>query len=70
MVSAWAGRSGAGRSGLVLGQVKVDAKSNEITALPVLLEMLDLTGALLRRTRWAARRPSPGRSPRGAGTMS
>lgn len=47
MVSAWAGRSGAGRSGLVLGQVKVEAKSNEITALPVLLEMLDLTGAII-----------------------
>ena len=31
-------------SGLVLGQVKVDGKSNEITALPALLEMLDLDG--------------------------
>jgi predicted transposase YbfD/YdcC len=38
MVSAW-----AGSSGLVLGQVKVDAKSNEITALPILLAMLDLS---------------------------
>lgn len=42
MVSAWA--SG---SGLVLGQVKVDDKSNEITALPRLLEMLDLSGAVV-----------------------
>ena len=31
-------------SGLVLGQVKVDGKSNEITAIPGLLEMLDLIG--------------------------
>ncbi len=29
-------------AGLVLGQVKVDGKSNEITALPALLEILDL----------------------------
>ena len=42
MVSAW-----AGGSGLVLGQVKVDAKSNEITALPLLLAMLDLSGAIV-----------------------
>ena len=31
-------------AGLVLGQVKVAGKSNEITALPALLEILDLTG--------------------------
>src|SRR3954464_7270262 len=37
VVSAW-----AGQSGLTLGQVAVDAKSNEITALPQLLELLDL----------------------------
>ena len=30
--------------GLVLGQVKVDGKSNEITAIPSLLEILDLMG--------------------------
>jgi predicted transposase YbfD/YdcC len=40
MVSAW-----AHRNRLVLGQVKVDDKSNEITAIPKLLKMLDLTGA-------------------------
>lgn len=39
MVSAW-----ANRNRLVLGQVKVDDKSNEITAIPKLLQMLDLTG--------------------------
>jgi predicted transposase YbfD/YdcC len=30
-----------------LGQVKVDAKSNEITAIPKLLERLDITGAIV-----------------------
>ena len=42
MVSAWA----HGNS-LVLGQVKVDDKSNEITAIPKLLERLDITGAVV-----------------------
>ena len=37
MVSAW-----AVSNHLVLGQRKVDAKSNEITAIPKLLELLDL----------------------------
>jgi predicted transposase YbfD/YdcC len=37
VVSAW-----AGQTGLTLGQVAVDAKSNEITALPELLKLLDL----------------------------
>lgn len=37
VVSAW-----AGQTGLTLGQVAVDAKSNEITAMPQLLEVLDL----------------------------
>ena len=40
MVSAW-----ACRNGLLLGQRKVDAKSNEITAIPKLLALLDLVGA-------------------------
>ena len=31
-------------AGLVLGQIKVDGKSNEITAVPKLLEILDLAG--------------------------
>lgn len=42
MVSAWA--SG---TGLVLGQTKVDDKSNEITALPELLEMLKIEGGIV-----------------------
>jgi predicted transposase YbfD/YdcC len=37
VVSAW-----AGQTGLTLGQVAVDAKSNEITAMPQLLDLLDL----------------------------
>jgi predicted transposase YbfD/YdcC len=37
LVSAW-----ASQHGLTLGQVAVDAKSNEITAIPLLLGLLDL----------------------------
>lgn len=39
LVSAW-----AGAARLTLGQVATDAKSNEITAIPLLLELLDLKG--------------------------
>ena len=39
LVSAW-----ATASGLVLGQVATDDKSNEITAIPALLRLLDLEG--------------------------
>ena len=42
MVSAW-----ATVNQISLGQVVVDAKSNEITAIPKLLEMLELSGALV-----------------------
>lgn len=42
MVSAW-----AQQNRLVLGQVKVDDKSNEITAIPKLLEQLDITGTII-----------------------
>ncbi len=42
MVSAW-----AGSNYLSLGQVAVNEKSNEITAIPKLLELLDLKGALV-----------------------
>jgi predicted transposase YbfD/YdcC len=42
MVSAW-----ASQTGLVLGQVKVDSKSNEITAIPKLLEVLDISGCIV-----------------------
>jgi predicted transposase YbfD/YdcC len=37
LVSAW-----ATTNGLTLGQVAVDAKSNEITAIPHLIDLLDL----------------------------
>ena len=42
MVSAW-----AQTNRLVLGQVKVDEKSNEITAIPVLLRLLDVSGCIV-----------------------
>lgn len=42
IVSAW-----ADESGIVLGQVKTDEKSNEITAIPELLEMLVLEGCVV-----------------------
>ncbi len=42
MVSAW-----ASANHLLLGQVKVDEKSNEITAIPALLAMLDLGGSIV-----------------------
>ena len=42
MVSAW-----STEHRLVLGQTKVSAKSNEITAIPALLEMLDLSGCII-----------------------
>lgn len=42
MVSAW-----AARQRLVLGQEAVDVKSNEIVAIPLLLERLELAGALV-----------------------
>ena len=41
-VSAW-----MSEAGLVLGQRQTDAKSNEITAIPELLKILDLTGATI-----------------------
>src|SRR5918911_3642354 len=39
MISAW-----AVESGIVVGQTTVDPESNEITALPVLLETIDVEG--------------------------
>jgi predicted transposase YbfD/YdcC len=42
MVSAW-----ASQARLVLGQVKVEDKSNEITAVPQLLALLDLAGCIV-----------------------
>ena len=42
LVTAW-----ASEQRLVLGQVKVEDKSNEITAIPALLELLDISGAII-----------------------
>lgn len=42
MVSAW-----ASENGVVLGQRKVDTKSNEITAIPALLDLLLLKGCIV-----------------------
>ena len=42
LVSAW-----ASEHRLFLGQVKVDDKSNEITAIPALLELLDISGCII-----------------------
>ena len=51
MVSAW-----SAANGISLGQVKVDDKSNEITAIPLLINSLELSGLLLQLTRWGARK--------------
>lgn len=42
MVSAW-----SAQNGLVLGQVKTDEKSNEITAIPELLKVLSFKGCIV-----------------------
>lgn len=42
MVSAW-----ACQNGVVLGQQKTDTKSNEITAIPQLLDLLELKGCIV-----------------------
>lgn len=42
MVSAW-----ANTNRLVLGQIKTEEKSNEITAIPKLLEVLDVEGSII-----------------------
>jgi hypothetical protein len=62
MVSAW-----ARTNKMVLGQVKVDDKSNEITAIPVLLKLFDLTGCIVTIDAiglWAARLKLPSASRR------
>jgi predicted transposase YbfD/YdcC len=42
MVSAW-----ATENQVVLGQTKVDAKSNEITAIPALIDLLEISGCIV-----------------------
>lgn len=63
-VSVW-----ASDLGLSLGQVACDEKSNEITAIPELLRLVDVTGAIVTidamgGRRGARRGRSPGRSSR------
>ncbi|MGL4666923.1 MAG: ISAs1 family transposase [Saezia sp.] len=42
VVSAW-----SSENGIVLGQVQTDEKSNEITAIPALLKLLDIEGSIV-----------------------
>jgi predicted transposase YbfD/YdcC len=42
MVSAW-----ASKCGIVLGQIKTDEKSNEITAIPALIKAIDIENAIV-----------------------
>ncbi len=42
MISAW-----AVSNRLVMGQLKVDNKSNEITAIPELIKVLDISGCIV-----------------------
>jgi len=42
LVNAW-----ASNNELILGQCKSDGKSNEITAIPILLELLDIEGSII-----------------------
>jgi hypothetical protein len=46
IVSAW-----TDQTGLVLGQAQAEEKSKEITAIPDLLEALDISGCIARRTK-------------------
>jgi len=62
LVSAW-----ATEQHLTLGQVAVDAKSNEITAIPKLLELLDLHGALVTIDAMGCQKTIAGRIVAGGG---
>ena len=42
MVNAW-----AYKTGMILGQLKTEAKSNEITAIPTLLDRIEISGSLI-----------------------
>lgn len=44
VISAW-----ACEQRLVLAQLKVEDKSNEITAIPALLELLDIAGSIITK---------------------
>ena len=57
LVSAW-----ACEARLTLGQIATDAKSNEITAIPLLLELLDLKGATVTIDAMGCKKRLPQRS--------
>ena len=57
MVSAW-----ASENRLVLGQRKVDDKSNEITAIPQLLDKLEVSGCIVTTDAIGCQTRSPGKS--------
>ena len=57
------------RATLVLAQIATDAKSNEITAVPKLLEMLRLKGTIVTADALNCQRASPSRSSIRAATM-
>jgi hypothetical protein len=65
LVSAW-----ATANCLSLGQVAVDEKSNEITAIPQLLALLELQGALVTIDAMGVKKPSPRPSWIATGTTS
>ena len=65
MVSAW-----ATENRLSLGQVVVDEKSNEITAIPELLGLLEIAGALVTIDAMGCQREIAGRSAIGRPTTS
>lgn len=62
LVSAW-----ATEQHLVLGQVAVDSKSNEITAIPKLLELLDISGAMVSIDAMGCQREIAGKIRAGGG---
>jgi hypothetical protein len=49
LVSVW-----SVENNFCLGQVKVAEKSNEITAIPILLELIDIKEATIQPTLWDA----------------
>jgi len=62
IVSAW-----ASAQGITLGQVAVDSKSNEITAIPELLGMLELHGAIVSIDAMGCQRDIAAKIVRGGG---
>lgn len=56
LVSAW-----SSRAGVVLGQVRTASKRNEITAIPALLDVLDVQGAIITMDAMGCQRTIVGR---------